>query len=1058
MVNWVLQKILGTYHEREKKRLWPIVERINALEPQIQRLSDDELRAKTGAFKQQVQARLAEAKFLTPSDPAWYDLSPDERVAIRQQRRKFEQSLLDAILPEVFAVVREASRRTVDMRHFDTQLLGGMILHGGKIAEMATGEGKTLVATLPAYLNALTGRGVHIVTVNDYLARRDARWMGPIYHFLGLSVGVIQGVDPAERRAGDESLSFIYDPSVVTANDRFTHLRPVSRREAYQADITYGQNNEFGFDYLRDNMRFRLEDLTQGEFHYAIVDEVDSILIDEARTPLIISGPAEESTDLYYRLDKLVTRLQTGSDFEVDEKAQSVSLTEEGIRHCEELLGVENLYDESNMRTIHHINQALRAHHLFKLDVDYVVKDGEIIIVDEFTGRLMPGRRWSDGLHQAIEAKESVRIRQENQTLASVTFQNYFRMYEKLAGMTGTAATEAMEFNEIYKLDVVTIPTNRQLIRTNFPDIVFKTEPEKFLAIVQEIVELHRAGRPVLVGTISIDKSERLSRMLKEPGPVLVRLGLVCQWAREELKKETLDSSLRASLEQTLSRPATMTEETARRLLDQLRAVLPKSVLLYRLEDILRLVQTVTSVKQGVVHNVLNAKFHEQEARIVSQAGRRGAVTIATNMAGRGTDILLGGSPQALANEAAREEEARRQAPLEAAERAQILERFKTLCDTEHQQVVALGGLHVLGTERHEARRIDNQLRGRSGRQGDPGSSRFYLSLEDDLMRIFGSDRIAKLMEFKWFKWEEGLPIEHPMVSKSIETAQRRVEGHNFDIRKQLLEYDNTMNRQREVIYEQRHRILGGVDLQGLITDIIDEVVESLLDSFASKELRPDAWDLEGLHGVVSRQFGVAIAREQLGGERETLHERLVEAFGRAYDAKRQEVGPELIRQLERAILIRVIDMKWKDHLYMMDALREGIHLRAYGQRDPVVEYQREAYGMFQTMIGSIKSESLAMLLRIQPAVEARPVSVFATTVHQEVHPEAPTLQQATPPPQPAAPQSPMPAQAFGSPRVPLGGSAQPAPATIHHAGPKVGRNDPCPCGSGKKYKKCHGK
>jgi preprotein translocase subunit SecA len=1061
MVNWLLQKIIGTHHERECKRLWPVVERISRLEPEVQRLSDAQLRGKTDEFRARLVKQLASHRFLTPSSPEWYERNHDERVQLKRQQRAIQQRALDALLPEAFAVVREAARRTVNMRHFDVQLLGGIVLHEGKIAEMATGEGKTLVATLAASLNALTGRGVHIVTVNDYLARRDTRWMGPIYHALGLSVGVIQGVDPVERRAGEESLSFLYDPTVVASNDRFTHLRPVARGEAYHADITYGQNNEFGFDYLRDNMRFRKEDLSQREFHYAIVDEVDSILIDEARTPLIISGPAEESTELYYRLDKLVSRLEKGSAYDVDEKDHAVSLTEAGIKRSEELLGVDNLYDEMNMRLVHHINQALRAHELYKRDVDYMVKDGEIVIVDEFTGRLMPGRRWSDGLHQAIEAKEGVRIRQENQTLASVTFQNYFRMYEKLAGMTGTASTEAQEFSTIYSLDVVAIPPNRPLVRTNYPDTVYKTEDEKFVAVVQEIVELYRAGRPVLIGTISIEKSEHLSRMLKEPGPIIKRLGLVCQWALDELKNAPLADDLRKRLEQGLSRPATLTEPQANELLSQLKHQVPKSVLVYRLEDILRLVQTITTIKTGLPHNVLNAKYHEQEARIIAQAGRAGAVTIATNMAGRGTDILLGGNPQALTEDAIREDEAKRQAPLDESEQSAILERFRRLCDEEHRQVVALGGLHVLGTERHEARRIDNQLRGRSGRQGDPGSSRFYLSLADDLMRIFGSDRISRLMEFKWFQWEEGLPIEHAMVTKAIETAQRRVEGHNFDIRKQLLEYDNTMNRQREVIYEQRRRILEGVDLQGLVREIIGEVVGDLLEMFASRELRSDAWDLSGLRETVSRQFAFSLTGETVSGDREMMSERLVEAFRRAYEAKGASVGPEAMPYLERTVLLSVMDAKWKDHLYMMDALREGIHLRAYGQRDPIVEYQREAYAMFQDMIGSIKVESLTLLLRVQPVPEARPVSVFAKTPLQAVHPDAPTLTAASARgsrPEAGREESDL---FMGPPRAsslePRAVVQRPTP-TGQRTGPKVGRNDPCPCGSGTKYKKCHGR
>ncbi|MBI4354452.1 MAG: SEC-C domain-containing protein [Candidatus Omnitrophica bacterium] len=1052
MIKWAIQKILGTKNAREIRRLWPAVERVNRLEPETQRLSDEQLRAKTDEFRRRVREPLASAKLIQPNTPAWYDLEHEERISLKRQRRALHTRVLNAILPEAFAVVREAARRTVNMRHFDVQLLGGIVLHEGKIAEMATGEGKTLVATLSAYLNALSGRGVHIVTVNDYLARRDARWMGPIYHALGLSVGVIQGVDPAERREGELSLSFLYEPTFTQTTERFVQLKPVSRQEAYRADITYGQNNEFGFDYLRDNMRHRMEDLTQQDFHYAIVDEVDSILVDEARTPLIISGPAEESTDLYYRLDTIVRRLSKGPHYEVDEKQHAVTLTEEGIRHAEGLLGVSNLYDEGNMRLVHHINQALRAHELFKRDVDYMVKDDEIIIVDEFTGRLMPGRRWSDGLHQAIEAKEGARIREENQTLASVTFQNYFRMYEKLAGMTGTASTEAQEFHEIYHLDVVTVPTNRTLIRLNNPDVVYKTEAEKFLAVVQEIAELNRHGQPVLVGTISIEKSERLSRLLKEPGPLLTRIGTICQWVSNELAKESLPDDLKTRLAQLVSRPAMLTDSAATETLNQLKAKAPKSILVFRCEDLLRLIQTLTAVKAGIPHNVLNAKYHEHEARIVAQAGRVGAVTIATNMAGRGTDILLGGNPQFLAEDAIRERErAQSDQPLPDDERRAVFEQFKRQADEGHEQVVSLGGLHMLGTERHEARRIDNQLRGRSGRQGDPGSSRFYLSLEDDLMRIFGSDRIAKLMEFKWFQWEEGLPIEHPWVTKSIETAQRRVEGQNFDSRKHLLEYDNVMNRQREVIYEQRHRILEGIDLKGLVEGIIEEIAEELVEAYAPKDARADAWDREGLATVLTGQFGIAESFEMIASDREALLDQLSEFLKQAYADKKRLIEEPLMRQLERSVLLAVVDAKWKDHLYMMDALREGIHLRAYGQRDPLVEYQHEAYAMFRDMVASIKTDSLTMLLRVQPAgQQAQPVSVFARTPHREVHEERSGL----PPPPPAQAEGvkrDLIEQAVGAARQPQ--TSSPAPV-----GPKVGRNDPCPCGSGLKFKKCHGK
>ena len=1065
MVNWVLQKIIGTHNERTLKKLWPIVEKINQLEPEIQKFSDEALRAKTGEFRTRLKESLKEHTFITPATPEWYDLDHDERTRLKKQRRVIQQKALDAILPEAFAVVREAARRTVAMRHFDVQLIGGMVLHQGTIAEMSTGEGKTLVATLAAYLNALTGRGVHIVTVNDYLARRDGRWMGPIYHSLGLTIGVIQGVDVSERRR-DESLSFLYDPTFTQTSDRFLHLRPCTRKEAYATDITYGQNNEFGFDYLRDNMRFRREDLTQGEYHFAIVDEVDSILIDEARTPLIISGPTEDSTDLYYKLDQVVRKLSKETHYEVDEKEHAVTLTEAGIKHCEQLLGVENLYDEAQMRTVHHINQALRAHELYHIDVEYMIKDGEIIIVDEFTGRLMPGRRWSDGLHQAIEAKERVEIRQENQTLATVTFQNYFRMYEKLAGMTGTALTEAPEFNTIYSLDVLTIPTNRPMNRKNFADVVYKTEEEKFVAVVQEIVDLYSAGQPVLIGTISIEKSERLSRMLKEPSHLLKRLGTVAQWALNEVKKEQVTPELRQQIEQALARPAMLNEAQVAPLRDALKKADEKSILTYRFEEIVRLVKANAIIKKGLIHNVLNAKYHEQEARIIAQAGRKGAVTIATNMAGRGTDILLGGNPQALAEDAIREEETKRAAPLSDEEKQAVYVQFKAQNDAEHDEVVKLGGLHVLGTERHEARRIDNQLRGRSGRQGDPGSSRFYLSLADDLMRIFGSDRIAKLMDFKWFQWEEGLPIEHGMVSKAIETSQKRVEAHNFDIRKQLLEYDNTMNRQREVIYEQRRRILDGVALGGLVKDIIGEVADDLLNVFAPKQQHPDAWDFKGLADAVLRQFALTVDPAAFSNDREAVYQQLIEIFEKAYEAKRQTVGPEMMAHLERSVMLSIIDAKWKDHLYMMDSLREGIHLRAYGQRDPIVEYQREAYQMFQDMTTAVKVETLTMLLRVQPASQAEPVSVFARIPQKESHPEISTeLARRIAPPQPSESEkesSGLGAGGWG--QLPAAQSPEPSAAnrlqgtTVRHEGPKVGRNDPCPCGSGQKYKKCHGK
>jgi preprotein translocase subunit SecA len=914
MIGAILRSLFGSKHDRDVKRMRPLVAEINEFEPSLQQLSDQALRAKTDELR----------------------------------KRLADEENLDDLLPEAFAVCREAARRNVAMRHFDVQLMGGVVLHQGKIAEMATGEGKTLVATLPAYLNGLTGRGVHIVTVNDYLARRDAQWMGPIYHALGLSVGVIQ-----------HEASFLYDPTYPSRDVRLASLRPCSRREAYLADITYGTNNEFGFDYLRDNMRFSLEDLVQRELHYAIVDEVDSILIDEARTPLIISGPAEESTDKYYKIDRIIPKLKRAAtivegklseieavksgDYIVDEKSKTVTLTEQGVAHCEQLLGVENLYDPIHMETLHHIHQALRAHALFKKDVDYVVKDGQVVIVDEFTGRLMPGRRWSDGLHQAIEAREGVRIERENQTLATVTFQNYFRMYGKLAGMTGTAETEAEEFAKIYKLDVVVIPTNRALIRTNYPDVIYKTEREKFDAVVKEIVELHQQGQPVLVGTISIEKSERLSSLLK---------------------------------------------------------------------------------KRGVPHQVLNAKYHEREAEIVAQAGRLGAVTIATNMAGRGTDILLGGNPDFLAKEILRKKGLD---PLTAPpeERAKALGEARKITEPEHEKVVKLGGLHILGTERHESRRIDNQLRGRSGRQGDPGSSRFYLSLEDDLLRIFGSERIQKIMDR--LGMEEGEPIEHRLVTRAIATAQKRVETHNFEIRKHLLEYDDVMNKQREVIYGMRREILAGESQRETVQEWMEELLDGTVDLYAPRDAHPEDWDLNGLSEALYRQFDVRLPAEVQHGEvvsRDGLRQMLWEAVEAHYAEREAGLGEETLRQLERVVMLQVIDTQWKDHLLSMDHLKEGIGLRGYGQRDPLTEYKREAFDIFQEMVERVKTQVVEWLFKVQLVREAAPEQRRNPWVEAvESHGQTP--------------------------------SATPRPVARTAGGAKVGRNDPCPCGSGKKYKKC---
>ncbi|MDE2059290.1 MAG: preprotein translocase subunit SecA [candidate division NC10 bacterium] len=935
-MKWV-SKVVGTKNERELKRLRPMVTAINAREPAVQALSDEELRGKTSEFR--------------------------ERLA--------RGAPLDDLLVEAFAVVREAGRRVLGMRHFDVQLLGGIVLHEGKIAEMATGEGKTLVATLPVYLNALAGQGVHVVTVNDYLAKRDSQWMGGIYRFLGLSVGLIQ-----------------HD------------LDDATRKQAYGADVTYGTNNEYGFDYLRDNMKFAAAEFVQRPLHYAIVDEVDSILIDEARTPLIISGPAEESTEKYYQLDRIIPRLKQGAtivggklyeaeaqgsgDYIVDEKAKSVALTESGVAKVEQLLGVTNLYDPAHMDLVHHVQQALRAHVLFKRDVDYVVKDGEVVIVDEFTGRLMAGRRWSDGLHQAVEAKERVKIERENQTLATITFQNYFRMYTKLAGMTGTADTEAAEFAQIYNLDVLVMPTNQPMVRANYPDVIYKSGPEKYDAVVEEIAACHQTGRPVLVGTTSIEKNEQLSALLK---------------------------------------------------------------------------------RKGIPHEVLNAKHHEREAEIVAQAGRFKAVTIATNMAGRGTDILLGGSPTFLAAERLRRgetveptvepqelattlEEVRQMQHYGLLDRSVNIEAYAAALAVvrqqtagEHRQVVALGGLHIIGTERHEARRIDHQLRGRAGRQGDPGSSRFYLSLDDDLLRLFGSDRISSIMEK--LGMEEGEPIEHRMVTRAIETAQKRVEAHNFEIRKHLLEYDDVMNTQRKIIYAERHKILEGESLQETLTEMRGEVLDGLLALYANAESYAEQWDLAGLTEAVKRQFDleVAWAPEEVASLtvallRDSLEARVL----KAYEDREAKFGPDLMRYLERMIMLQVVDGQWKDHLLAMDHLKEGIGLRGYGQKDPLIEYKREGFALFEAMVERIKAQTIEYLYRVQVAPEE--ATAFAET-------QAPAGGDGEPPlrAQPGAP--PSPAER----------SLRPAAATapIKVVGKKIGRNDLCPCGSGRKYKKCCG-
>jgi preprotein translocase subunit SecA len=841
MITGLLTKVFGSKNDRELKKLQPTVENINAFEPEIQALSDEQLKA--------------------------------QAVLFRQRLEKGES--LDDILPEAFATVREASVRTLKMRHFDAQLIGGIVLHQGKIAEMKTGEGKTLAATLPAYLNALSGKGVHIITVNDYLARRDTEWMGNIYNFLGLSVGsILHGLDDVERKA------------------------------AYGADITYGTNNEFGFDYLRDNMKFDLESVVQGELNFAIVDEVDSILVDEARTPLIISGPAEKSTDLYYQVNGIIPRLVKDKDYTIDEKARAAVLTEEGVARAENILQVDNLYDHKNIELLHHINQALKAYALFKRDVDYIVKNGEVIIVDEFTGRLMPGRRYSEGLHQALEAKENVRIENENQTLATVTFQNYFRMYNKLSGMTGTADTEAAEFKKIYNLDVSVIPTNMPMIRNDFPDAIYKTRREKFNAVMDEIEQLHKKGQPVLVGTISIDVSEDLSKKLK---------------------------------------------------------------------------------KRGIKHTVLNAKNHEKEAEIIAMAGQKGGVTISTNMAGRGTDIVLG------------------------------------------EGVTDLDGLRIIGTERHESRRIDNQLRGRSGRQGDPGSSRFYLALEDDLLRIFGGERITGIMEK--LGMEEGEPIEHNLISRAIENAQAKVEGHNFDIRKQLIEYDDVMNQQREVIYNQRREALMGKSLKSSIEEMISEKAEMIADMFADEKVLPEDWDMKGLNEAVYKQFNYRLDSfddDTLDGlNREGLAQLIYESSLEIYNQRESVIGEEDFRQLERVVMLQTVDNLWKDHLLSMDHLKEGIGLRGYAQQNPLLIYKKEGFELFQEMISRVKEETLGILFRIQIA-ESEKIDDIRKPQEQNL--------------------------TFSS------GDAPARKKPVKRVEKKIGRNAPCPCGSGKKYKKCCGR
>ncbi len=1165
----ILTRVFGSANERTLRRLWPIVEEINALEDTWKELPPEAFPAKTAEWKEKLAS---------------------------------EEATLDDVLPEAFAAVREASRRTIGLRHFDVQCLGGIVLHQGRIAEMKTGEGKTLVATLPLYLNALQGKGAHLVTVNDYLARRDVQWMGPIYHYLGLSTASII-----------HDQSFEFDPTFITKDYRLLHLRPVERREAYRADITYGTNNEFGFDYLRDNMKFSLDEYVQRELHYAIVDEVDNILIDEARTPLIISGPAEESTDKYYVVDRIIPRLRKDTDYAIDEKHRSATLTEEGIAKCERLLGVSNLYDPSQIDMLHHVTQALKAHTLFKRDVDYVVKDGEVIIVDEFTGRLMPGRRWSDGLHQAVEAKEGVKIERENQTLATITIQNYFRMYAKLAGMTGTADTESVEFQKIYKLDVVVMPPNKLMQREDFADVVYKSEREKFDAVVQEIKECHEKGQPVLVGTTSVEKSERVSKLLKKAGvrhnvlnainheaeaniiaqagrhtqvtiatnmagrgtdillggnpEFLARAEMENEWIRragslqKEGKTERYEDALRSLRErydEELQRAeAKYKEELAvleerrgdalRRLTDAHRKILelsPYRTIRARYDEVssVELIPAVRDrdpiparyrrVKEELETTLLEAgsgavagertALEELRARYEAALDAWEEGGVRTDEAGRDLDerraqyerglsvmelaLLVKGSVNGAGNgeldalrteygtaedeyvEAERLHEEKRvpyEEALRAAERRyederakyvaaveeireqlqkapqeydarykEILERYRQTCADERDKVVAAGGLHILGTERHEARRIDNQLRGRGGRQGDPGTSRFYLSLEDDLLRIFGADRMQNLMER--LGMEEGVPIEHRLITRAIRNAQEKVEAHNFDIRKHLLEYDDVLNKQREVIYARRRDLLSRDDLKEDVLEVAEGIAEELVTAHADADVASEEWDWSALDDAVFAQFNFRLAvpeAERAGLRVEALQDVLVERVRHAYERREQQFGPPILRHLEKLIMLQTLDALWKDHLLSMDHLKEGIGLRGYGQVNPLQEYQKEGYAMFEDMVKRFEADLVEKLmsvqLRTEPAAAGRPrVAVEGAEADDTLPAELEAMQR----------------RQRQAARVQLSHSHGGAPGepqkveTIRRDADKVGRNDPCPCGSGKKYKKCHGR
>ncbi|HEY4691020.1 MAG TPA: preprotein translocase subunit SecA [Anaerolineae bacterium] len=949
MLKNLFSKVVGDPNEKELARLQPLVDQINALEPELERLSDADLRATTGEFRSRIQAETGDlrSRLDAARAEALAEEDPDARRRLDLNVKKLdddlfkaEQALLDEFLPRAFACVRESAKRAIGQRHFDAQLLGGMVLHKNKIAEMKTGEGKTLVATLPLYLNALLGYGAHLVTPNDYLSKFGAQWMGPIYHALGLTVGVIQ-----------HETAFRFDPDFKTEDDRFDKLRPVPRREAYTADITYGTNNEFGFDYLRDNMVWSLSQMAQRPLYYAIVDEVDNILVDEARTPLIISGPAEESSDNYRLFADLVRRLRPSTngndkdaepdgDYAIEEKTRNSTLTEAGVEKIERALKLDNLYSPENSNLLPYLDNALRAHAVYKRDKDYIVKDGEVIIVDEFTGRLMYGRRYSEGLHQAIEAKEGVVVQRESLTYATITFQNYFRMYRKLAGMTGTAKTEEEEFQKIYNLDVVAVPTHRPMIRQDYADMIYKTEATKFKAVVDEIAELNTVGRPVLVGTVAIETSERLAGMLK---------------------------------------------------------------------------------RRGIPHNVLNAKEHEKEAGVIAQAGRVGSVTVATNMAGRGVDILLGGNSEGLAREALRRQ-GKDLTQITKEEWQAALKDAEKQCAEEKKKVVELGGLHILGTERHEARRIDNQLRGRAGRQGDPGSSRFYISLEDDLMRRFGGDRIKSIMD--WAKMDEDVPLEHGLLSKSIEQAQTRVEGYNFDIRKHVLEYDDVVNKQREVIYAQRRKILTEKNLRPIIVDMIEDQIRDMVQEHTSAQ-HSDEWDVHGLlsaaRGLIPLPATLTVEDwENL--EPDAIEEKLLDYAEKAYDEKARQLG-DLTPEAERVTLLRAVDQHWVRHLTDLDILREGIGLRAYGQQNPLVAYKKEAFETFDEMNTSIRSQVARDIFRVQA---------------QPTQPAAPAARQL---------------------RSNISGTASKGQKPVRRAASEtVGRNDPCPCGSGKKYKHCHGR